>query len=126
VSKQNENWTVGYQEVKNLIHNEMGITKDHMNVVIEKIVREQVGEVVGNSRQFIRQSIKEVIREEMENALLNEHYPEMRRNTYFHDKNARNPFNKFVSQIMKEEIIEMLRTQFDVGLEIKHKETETV
>lgn len=42
--------------------------------------------------------------------------------TLYYDKNEKNPFNKYISQIMKEEVIQMFRSQFDVGIEIKNKE----
>lgn len=115
------NWTVGYKEVKNFMHNEMNITKDDINDIFEKIGRDEVASVLGQNGEFIRFAIKEVIREEMYKALTNEHYPEIKGNMWFYDKNGKNPFNKFVSQVMKEEIINMMREQFEIGLEIKKK-----
>lgn len=115
-------WVTGYKEVRNIMHNEMDFTKEQMSQIIEKIAREEVKNALGLNGEFVQQSIKDVVRVEMHNVLINEHYPQMRGSTRYYDQNGGNPFNKYISQIMKEEVIEMMRTQFDVGIEIKNKE----
>lgn len=124
MEKQKEQWVAGYKEVKNYMHNELGITKEHMDEIIAKIVRDEVKEVVGQNGGFIRRAIREIMRDEMVKAIYQEKYPSGRKSFWEFQKEAKNPFSKFISDILKEEIVQMLRNQFEVGVEIKQKPEE--
>lgn len=114
-------WAIGYKEVKNFMHNELGITKEEMHEIITKIVRDEVSDAVGQNGEFIRTAIREIIRQEMIFAINGEEYPRVRRNIWDYTKESKSPFSKFISDILKEEILEMFRSQFDVGIDIKEK-----
>lgn len=117
------NWTAGYKEVKNFIHNELGITKEQMDKIIEQGIRNETDKVVGANHDFIRLAIKEILRDELLFAIHGEEYPRVRRNIWDYTKESKSPFSKFISDILKEEILEMFRHQFDVGIDIKQKES---
>ena len=114
-------WAVAYKEVKNLIHNDMSITKEDMHDIFREIAREEVAVAVGQNGEFIVQAMKDIVRDEMIVAIQAEGYPVVSRNIHHYSQQERNPFHKYVSQIMKEEIIETMRQQFEVGVEIKPK-----
>lgn len=118
-------WTAGYKEFKNFLHNDMGISKEQIQEILAKIAREEVLALLGQNGQFVRQAIREIIRDEIKNALINEHYPTMKGQTLFYDKNGNNPFNKFISQVMKEEVLHIFREKFEVGIEIKENNPNT-
>ncbi|PLS18904.1 hypothetical protein CVD28_00445 [Bacillus sp. M6-12] len=120
----NPQWVMGYKEMKNFMHNELGITKDEMKDIFHKIAREEIKEAVGQNGEFIRYAIKEIIREEMMFAIQQENYPRMSRNIYDYSRNSQSPFTKFISDILKEQIIEMLRSQFNVDFNIQKKEKD--
>lgn len=124
------NWSTGYVETKNFIHNELGLTKENIKEMIAKmaqeeleksgqLAREELLKIISGDTEYIRSIIKDVVREEIKNVLIDEHYPSMRNNVYIYDKNASNPYNKFISDIVKEEVISTFRNQFEVGINIK-------
>ena len=113
------NWVAGYKEVKNFMHNELGITKEMMDDIITKIVKEEVATVVGRNGEFIRHAIREVIRDEIISAITKEIYPRGYSNIWNYTSEAEQPFNKFMSDVAKEEIIKMLREEFTIGIDIK-------
>lgn len=124
MSENNEKrpqWAVGYKELKNFLHNEMGISKEHLHEMFQEIAREEITKAVGENGQFIVQTMKGIVRDEMITALQAEGYPIVKGNLHYHHKDERNPFHQYVSQIMKEEIVSVLRTQFEVGVQITEK-----
>lgn len=128
MSENNEKrpqWAVGYKELKNFLHNEMGISKEHLHEMFQEIAREEITKAVGENGQFIVQTMKDIVRDEMITALQAEGYPIIKGNLHYHHKDERNPFHKYVSQIMKEEIVSVLRTQFEVGVQITHTSDTT-
>lgn len=114
-----QNWSVGYKEVKNFMHNELGITKEMIDEIIKKMVRDEVSEVIGQNGQFIRQSIREIIREEMLFAINGEKYPRQRGNLLDYRNEFKGEFSKFISDILKEEVLDLFRSQFNVGVNIE-------
>lgn len=114
-------WGVGYKELKNFFHNEMGVSKEHLHEMFQEIAREEITKAVGENGQFIVQTMKDIVRDEMITALQAEGYPIVRGSLHYHHKDERNPFHQYVSQIMKEEIVSVLRTQFEVGVQITQK-----
>lgn len=115
-------WSKGYKEVKNFIHNEMGITRSEIMDIFATIARDEMQGVIGEEnafiKSFIRSSVRDILREEMVNAVNNgryQHGPFSVR-----DDN----FNKFISNAMKDEIGKILREQFDVGIQIEQKTKE--
>lgn len=123
MKETNPKWEVGYKEVKNLVHNEMGLTKDHIQEMIQQIAREEVAVTVGNNGEFIRQAMKDIIRDEMAIAIGADGYPSIRGNTAYYSKQERNPFQKFVSEILKQEIIKTMQDQFEVGVQITPRQS---
>lgn len=120
MNEQKSQWAIGYKELKNLIHNELGITRDDMNEIINKIVRDEITEAVGRNGHFIRTAIKEIIKEEMMLAIHNQKYPKSNRNLWSYNT-EKNDFNTFISEILKEEIVKLLKEQFDVSFDINKK-----
>lgn len=114
------NWQKGYKEVKNVIHNEMGITKEEILSIFSEIAKREVQKIVTENRTFIYEVIKEIIREEMANAIKDHKYPKVGINIW--DYSNENAFKDYVVGVIKEEIVNMLRKQFEVELDIKKKE----
>lgn len=116
-------WHSGYQETRNLIHNEMGITKESMQDIFREIAREEIRSILGQNGEFIRASMRNVMREEMIKAVNEGKYPHVDSSTHYFDRNNPNYFQKFISGVMKEELLDLMRSQFDVGLQITPKPT---
>lgn len=112
-------WTIGYKDVKNFMHNELGITKEHMDEIITKIVRDEVSEAIGQNGEFIRQSIREIIRQEMIVVMNEGKYPKIRQSIWNYTKE--NQFKDYITDIIKEEIIDTLRNQFDFSFNFNKK-----
>lgn len=118
-------WAVGYKELKNYIHNDMGISSEHIQEMFREIAREEITKAVGENGRFIVQTMRDIVRAEMVTAIQAEGYPIVTGNLHYHHKDNRNPFHQYVSQIMKEEIVSTLRNQFEVGIQINGKTPET-
>lgn len=114
-------WEVGYKEVKNLIHNELKMTKEQLDQAIAKLVQKEVADVVGKNHDLIRTSIREIIREEMMVAINSEQYPRVRGNIWDYTPHSQSSFRQFISDILKEEVIKQLRNEFEVGIQIQSK-----
>lgn len=120
MSTQKPEWITGYKETRNYIHNELGLSKDHIEAIIQKIVREEVKDAIGQNGEFIRQTMKEIMKEEMLQALKNENYPLVRSNITYYGK-EKETFSEYMAAIIKNEVTEMLREGFDVGINIQEK-----
>jgi hypothetical protein len=117
-----EAWQKGYQEVKNIIHNEIGVTKEDIREVFRQIAKDEIKKIVFEKGSFIKQTIKEVIREEMVNATLDHKYPRIRKNIWnYGDENS---FKDYITGVMKEEITDSLREQFEINLNINKKDSK--
>ena len=121
----NPKWNVGYKEVKNVIHNDMGLSRDDIQNIVRQITREEIAVTIGNNGEFIRHAMKDIMRDEMAIAINADGYPTVRGNMHHYSKQERNPFHKFVSGILKEEIINGMREQFDVGVQITPKQVDS-
>jgi Arc/MetJ-type ribon-helix-helix transcriptional regulator len=119
MSDKKPEWTIGYKEVKNFMHNDLGITKEQMHEIISKIVKEEVKDLVGQNGEFIRYAIREVIKEEMMHAIYVQKYPTRTRDIW--NRSKPEEFRKFISDILKEEVVEMLRGQFDISFDFTKK-----
>lgn len=117
---QKPDWQKGYKEVKNYLHNELGITREEMQEIIIKIVREEVHQTIGQNGEFIKTATREIIRQEMM-AAFNDKYPSLHKNMYFYPE--KDEFKKFISNVIKEEILDTLRDRFNLqfNLELKEK-----
>lgn len=120
-NEKHPQWAVGYKELKNFLHNDMGITSEHIQEMFQEIAREELTKAVGENGEFIIHAMKDIVRAEMVTALQAEGYPIVNGNLHYHHKDERNPFHKYISQIMKNEIISVLRTQIEVGVQINTK-----
>ena len=116
-------WHKGYQEVKNVIHNDIGVTKEEILEVFRQIAKDEVKKIVEESKPFVYTTIKEVIRNEMINAVEDHRYPEIAESTriFGYMGKGNNSFKDYISGVMKEEIIRELRIQFDFNLNIEKK-----
>lgn len=117
-----ENWEKGYKEVKNLVHNEIGLEKEEIINIFKKIAKEEVQKIVKEERNFIKDSLREVIKEEMMEATRFNHYPTVTGNMWGYDRKKEHNFSDFIIDIMKNEVIENLRGQFDVNIEFNKKD----
>ncbi|MED1863373.1 hypothetical protein P4V41_07875 [Fictibacillus nanhaiensis] len=118
-----ENWQKGYKEVKNVIHNDIGLTKEEINDVFRKIAKEEIGNLVSLKSDFIYLVLRQVIREEMVKAVSEHRYPRVSGNMFSYGMNGKgeNSFKDYISGVMKEEITNELRKQFDISLNIDKK-----
>jgi hypothetical protein len=110
-------WLNGYQEIKNVIHNEIGVTKEEMLEVFRQIAKDEIQKIVSEKRDFIYKSIKEVINEQMTNAIANHKYPKVSGNVLYYG--GKNTFQDYVSGVMKEEILSQMRDKFNFRLDIE-------
>jgi hypothetical protein len=122
MGKTTPKWEVGYKEVKNVIHNDMGLTREDIQNIVRQIAREEIAVTIGKNGEFIRHAMKDIIRDEMAIAINADGYPTVGANTFMYSSMERNPFHKFVSGILKQEIINSMREQFDVGVQITPKQ----
>lgn len=114
-----KSWHKGYKEVKNVIHNDIGVTKEEILEIFRKVAKDEIQKIVSENTEFIYKSIKEVIRNEMINAVNDHQYPKIRKNIW--DYTNENSFKDFITGVMKEEIVNSLREQFDLYFDIKKK-----
>lgn len=99
----------------------MELGKDEIRAIIHQIAQEEILKFVDEHESFIQKTIKEVIREEMILAIHDGQYPQVTGTTYYYDRKNPNHFNGFVSGILKQEIVTMLRDQFEVGVKVDLK-----
>jgi hypothetical protein len=119
-----ESWHKGYQEVKNVIHNDMGVTKEEILEVFRQIAKDEVRKIISDSKPFIYTTIREVIRHEMADAVKDHRYPEIAGSTriFGYMGKGEKSFEDYISGVMKEEIITELRKQFSFDLNIEQKD----
>lgn len=118
-------WNKGYKEVKNAIHNEMGMTKEELREVFSQIAKDEIKQIVSESRPFIRDTIKEVIQDEMVRAVKDHRYPDIKGNRWMYGrKGDEASFQDFISGIIKEEVVTELRNQFDFSVNVGMKSPE--
>jgi hypothetical protein len=115
MSNKKPEWIKGYKEVRNYIHNEEGITREELTEIIKKIVKDEVQEVIGQNGIFIYQAVKEIIRQEMVEAMSAQ--PGYQHYTYRKEKS----FKDFIAKTIKDEIAEALKSQFEIKLDIEKK-----
>lgn len=117
------NWQRGYKEVKNAIHNEVGMTKEELTDIFREIAREEVKKIVLDNEAFIKDTMhttmKEIIRSEMISAISKENYSHVAKDTGMFGRSYTNSFQSYVACIMKDEILKRMDEQFSVGLTIQ-------
>lgn len=112
-----ETWHKGYKEVKNVIHNEMGITKKEILEIFRQVAKEEAEKIFSEKHSALYEIVREVVRQELVRAVQDHRYPKVSRNIWnYTDKHS---FDDFVAGVLKEEIIEMFRGEFQVNFEIK-------
>lgn len=118
-----EAWQKGYHEVKNIIHNDIGVTKEDIREVFRQIAKEEIQKIVSEKKTFIYETIREVIRAEMVNAVQDHRYPDVSGRMWSYGRNGgEHSFKDFFSGVMKEEIAKMLKEQFEIKLDIDKKD----
>lgn len=119
----NEHWHKGYKEVKNTIHNEMGINKEEILEVFRQVAKDEIKKIVSEKNDFIKLSIREIIQNEMVKAIQDHKYPKVTSHLWNYGYNGQGsePFKSYVAGVLKEEIMKILENQFDVDLDIKRK-----
>lgn len=118
-----EAWHKGYKEVKNVIHNDVGVTKEEILEVFRQVAKDEIQKIISEKRTFIYESIREVIRHEMIDAVNEHRYPKINGHVWNYGYNGRgeNSFKDFIAGVMKEEIVNSLGKQFDLNLDIEKK-----
>jgi len=119
-----DKWKKGYKEVRNIIHNEVGVTKEEVLDVFREIAREEIHKIVDNNRPFIYKTITQVVENEMVAAVQENRYPKVNGHMWYYGKESRDNFKDFVAGVMKEEIIRNLEHRFSVDLDIKKVDVE--
>jgi len=119
-----ENWHKGYKEIKNAIHNDIGVTKEEVLDVFRQVAKDEIQQIVSDSKPFIYNTIREVIKHEMIDAINEHRYPEINGRTWIYGRNdnGKNKFKDYIAGVMKEEIVNRLKDQFEVNLNINKKE----
>lgn len=119
------NWQRGYKEVKNAIHNEVGMTKEELTDIFREIAREEVKKIVLDNEAFIKDTMhatmKEIIRSEMLNAISKENYLHVAKDKGIFGVSYNNSFQSYIAGVMKDEILKRMDEQFSVGLTIDKK-----
>ncbi|QPK89846.1 hypothetical protein IEN91_05255 [Bacillus velezensis] len=117
-----EDWHKGYKEVKNVIHNDIGVTKDEILEVFRQVVKDEIDQIISGKSSFIKESIREAVRHEMAKISEQRNYPKMTNGLWLF--NGNNSFSKFIAEVMKEEITKALSEQFDIKLNIDKKDKD--
>lgn len=115
----NNNWQKGYKEVKNVIHNDIGVTKDEILEVFREVAKDEIQELVSQNKGFIYGCVNEVIQREMVKAVESKNYPNVLGNmrSYLNE----NTFQNYIAEVMKNEILKTINTQFEVNVDIGRK-----
>lgn len=114
-----DNWHKGYKETKNVIHNEMGITKEAIKDIFRDIAKEEIKDLVLNNKPFLKEVMREVIQEEMFASVKEHRYPKIQGNMHIYtQKGGDADFKDYVSGVMKEEIVRNLAKQFTLNIDI--------
>lgn len=114
-----ENWHKGYKEVKNAIHNEIGVSKEEILEVFREVAKEEIQKILSEKKPFVYETIKEVIKHEMMLAVTEQNYPKVTKSVWNYTKD--HSFRDFVISVMKEEILDNMRNQFEFKLDIEKK-----
>lgn len=111
-----------YNEVKNVIHNDIGVSKEEILEVFRKIAKDEVEKIVKEDSSFIKECIRSIIKEELFNAVNNKKYPKITKNIWdFGNGEGKIKFNEYLSDIIKEEVIKQMESQFDINININKK-----
>ena len=115
-----ENWHPGYKEAKNVIHNDIGVTKEEILDVFREVARIEVEKIVAESKPFIYITMRDVIKSAMTDAIREHRYPKVRGNVDFYGHNGAGQanFDDYVSGVMKREIVDRMREQFSVNIQV--------
>lgn len=116
-------WHKGYQEVRNVIHNEMGMTKEELRDIFREIAKEEIHEVVREDPAFIRKCIHDIIKMEMFRAIEDDKYPKIRKSYW--NYTDENKFEDFVTDIAKEEILDMIRNNYNINMSLNVQPKKT-
>lgn len=120
-----EDWQVGYIETKNFIHNEIGMSKEELKEVFRKIAKEEIKQIIVDNRPFIFATMKDVIRNEMIAAVSEHRYPKISGNMHIYGSNGGgDSFKDYISGVMKEEIVNELRKQFSIDVNVSERGRE--
>lgn len=111
-----------YKEVKNVVHNDIGVTKNEILDVFRKIAKDELINLVKDNSKFVYESINEIIEKEMIKAISEHKYPEIKGNVWDYGRgDGKVLFKEYVSGVMREEIIKRMREQFDIQVDINKK-----
>lgn len=120
------NWQRGYKEVKNAIHNEVGMTKQELTDIFREIAREEVQKIVLDNEAFIKDTMhttmQDIIRSEMQSVISKENYLHVAKDKGMFGRSYTNSFQSYVAGVMKDEILKRMDEQFHVGLTIDKKD----
>jgi glutamate synthase domain-containing protein 1 len=119
VSMSYEAWHKGYQEIKNTIHNDMGVTKEEILDVFRQVAKDEMQNILSEKRSFIYDTIQKVIRKEMMIAIHERNFPHLKGNIW--NYTVENKFKDYVADTMKSEILDTLANQFELNFDIKKK-----
>lgn len=111
-----------YKKVKNVIHNDIGVSKEDILNVFRKIAKDEIQEIVKDNKAFIYDCIQDVIQQEMLKAISEHKYPKVTGNVWdFGRGEGKVSFKDYVSGVMKEEIVRKMEEQFKVNINIDKK-----
>jgi hypothetical protein len=119
-----ENWQKGYKEVKNVIHNDVGITKEEILNVFREVAKEEVGKLVSENSSFLFDTLRDVVQNQMVNSVSEHRYPKVGGHIHhYRGSQGRgiDSFKDYVSGVMKEEIVKKMEEQFEVNINVTKK-----
>lgn len=118
-----ENWHKGYKETKNIIHNDIGATKDEILEVFRQVARDEIGKLISENRAFIYSALCNVIEHEMTMAIQEHKYPKVTGHMWNYGYNGQGAasFKDYVAGVMKEQIVKRMEEQFEVNVDIEKK-----
>lgn len=121
-----EQWQKGYKEIKNVIHNDVGITKEEILDVFRQVAKEEVGALISENSDFLFSTMREVIQSTMINVVNEHRYPRVSGHLHhYRGSQGRgiDSFKDYISGVMKEEIHKKMEEQFEVVINVTEKRT---
>lgn len=116
-------WKKGYKEIKNLLHNELGIEKEELQDLLKHVALTEIKEIVGNDKELlyglVKEAIDSMVKTEMIKVINKEGYPKITHhmNSYL----SSNDYNDYFASYMKTQIEEMLHESFKINFNIEMK-----
>lgn len=108
-----------YKEIRNIIHNEIGITKEDILNVIKEITQQEIQKYIEKNKGLINKDIKEIINHQMGIAVKNTNYPSVNNKIRLFDDTNKTTFEDYLVGVMTENIIKEMKNNFKINVEVE-------